>query len=459
MTSPVPAREPARAARAARSPLLRFAPERRLAAAIAISAFAWLAPGTTGRIAALVALVIIAAAIVADLLMLPAPVAVTVTRTVPASCGIGDTEAGAYAVASRWPRAFAVELHDELPAALAGGIGVTALVVPSHTAVRVPFTMTGMSRGRAMLGRIGLRITTRLGFVGLRLRVDPNDDVLVVPSVSGVRRYRLLAMQNRLDAMGVRALRRKGDGQGFAGLRDYARGDDPRHLDWKATARKGRLITREFTIERSQTVFTLIDAGRGMTQLAGAYSRFEHALSSAVVLSDIAANAGDRVGTLVFDDEIRAFVPANRSRGSLQAVRAALVPVVATSAEPDYAAAFRFLAVHQRKRALIVFFTDVIDVRASQALLAHVTRSSARHLAVVVALRNDAVFDAAAPRYVSGSAAALYERASAEELILARAEVLERMRRAGVVVLDVSPRVMTAAVINRYLELKARGAL
>jgi uncharacterized protein (DUF58 family) len=235
-------------------------------------------------------------------------------------------------------------------------------------------------------------------------------------------------------------------------------GDDPRHIDWKATARKAKVITREFTIERSQTVLTLIDAGRAMTQLAGTWSRFEQALSSALVLTDIAVSAGDRVGTLVFDDEIRAFVPAQQSRGALQAVRDALVPVVATTREPDYASAFRFLAVHQRKRALIVFFTDVIDVRASKALLAHVMRGAARHLVVVVALRNDSIF-AAAESHPGRSASRLYETAAAEELVLAREEALERMRRAGVVVLDVSPSAMTAGVINRYLELKARGAL
>ena len=125
--------------------------------------------------------------------------------------------------------------------------------------------------------------------------------------------------------------------------------------------------------------------------------------------------------------------------------------------EPDYASAFRFLAAHQRRRALIVFFTDVIDVRASRALLAHVTRGAVRHLVVVVALRNDALFAAATPRV--GKERALYESAAAEELILARDEALERMRRAGVTVIDVSPQAMTSAVVNRYLEIKARGAL
>jgi uncharacterized protein (DUF58 family) len=155
---------------------------------------------------------------------------------------------------------------------------------------------------------------------------------------------------------------------------------------------------------------------------------------------------------------VRAFVPANASRGALGVIRNAFVPVVATMREPDYASAFRFLAAHQRKRALIVFFTDVMDIRASQALLAHVSRSAARHLVLVVALRNDALFTAARVQ-ADSTPAALYESAAAEEMIQARDAVLHRMRRAGVIVLDVSPATMTAQVVNQYLELKNRGAL
>jgi len=256
----------------------------------------------------------------------------------------------------------------------------------------------------------------------------------------------------------VRSLRRRGEGLSFANLREYAIGDDPRRIDWKATARRARLISREYTVERSQTVIVMVDAGRAMTQLAATRSRFEHALSAALILTDIAANAGDRVGALAFDDEIRAFVPARPGRGALQAIRDAFVPLAATTREPDYASAFRFLAAHQRKRALIVFITDVIDPRASQALIAHVSRSAARHLAVVVALRNDEIFAAALPR-AAGGAGTLYESAAAEELVMAREEALQRMRRAGASVVDVSPQAMTASVVNRYLEIKARGAL
>jgi uncharacterized protein (DUF58 family) len=257
----------------------------------------------------------------------------------------------------------------------------------------------------------------------------------------------------------VRDARRRGEGRSFARLRDYVVGDDPRRIDWKATARRDALITREFTAEQGQTVMIAVDAGRLMTQLVdGGNARFEYALSSALVLADVAAASGDQVGLIVFDDEVRAYVPPARGASALQRLRDALVPVQATMAEPDYASAFRTLAARHRRRSLLVLFTDVIDARASHSLIAHTTRGAARHLPLVVALRNDALVEAARP-VAAPTARALYESSAAEELLGGREDALARMRRAGVAVVDVSPKAMTAAVVNRYLELKARGAL
>ncbi len=438
--------------------LTRYAPQRRLALLVAASSVAWLAPAPFGVYLGLAVLACMVMALAIDMLLLPPRASVTITREFPAQVGIGDDASGSYTVANRTARAIVVELHDRFPDLLRGGVGAHTMHLAAHTQQELSISATGRTRGAASLGAVGAKISTRLGLMGVTYAYDLPADVRVIPSMSGVRRFRLMAMQQRLGTLGVRAMRRKGGGQAFAGLREYVRGDDPRHIDWKATSKRAKLITREFTVERSQTVITLIDAGRSMTQLSGSLSRFEQALSSALILTDIASNGGDRVGTLVFDDEIRAHVPAHASRGALTQIRNAFVPVTATTREPDYASAFRFLATHQRKRALVVFFTDVIDIRASQALLAHVTRSAARHLVLVVALRNDHLFDAAALP-AEPNAARLFEAAAAEEVIQARDAVLHRMRRAGVIVLDVSPRVMTAGVVNQYLELKNRGAL
>jgi uncharacterized protein (DUF58 family) len=195
-----------------------------------------------------------------------------------------------------------------------------------------------------------------------------------------------------------------------------------------------------------------------MTQLAGDRPRFEYALSSALLLADIALTEGDHVGLMIFNDEVRSYVAPTRGAGALRKIRETLISASASMAEPDYAAAFRTLAARQRRRSMIVLFTDVIDLRSSAAVIAHTVSTAQRHVPLVVALQNDQVTAAAIPT-PHASLDATYNAVAAEELMLARAAALERMRQRGVSVLDTPPSGMTAAVINRYLELKERAAL
>ncbi len=445
-----------RAARAA----VTFLPTPRLAAVVAALAPIWLLSGQpNGKVLVTVSLIALVAVVAWDLATLPAAWQVHVARRVPDSVGLGDAVEGAYVLQSAAGRALRVHLFDALPPALEVERRDRSPVrLPAHGSATVPVTLTGRARGRWPLGPIVLRVEGRLGLVQRSIRTEPADHMMVIPSMAGIRRYRLLALHHRLRDLGVRAIRRRGEGTSFANLREYVVGDDPRHIDWKATARRETLITREYSIEQGQTVLIAIDAGRLMTQLAGPVARFEYALSSALLLADVALHSRDHVGLLVFADTVQAFVPPARGRQALEQMRRALVPATADLVEPDYATAFRLLGERLRKRSLIVLFTDVIDPRASQALIAHTTRSAARHVLVVVALRNDELVAAAVPTTVS-VASPLFESAAAEELLLSREDALLRMRRAGVSVLDVSPHAMAAAVINRYLEIKARASL
>jgi uncharacterized protein (DUF58 family) len=446
---------------------MTFTPTKRLAKVVLATAPVWLLGaipgflGGGGGAAWVIAgvLTAIVAAIVLDAAFTPSRRELDVGREFPAAVGVGDVAEATYVLTSRWPAAVAGTVYDALPEGIeredAGPLRFR--VEPGESSVLVA-PVRGRARGEWPLGRVVLRVRGRWGLVERTVRYALAGSVTVAPSLANVRRYRLLALQRRLREVGVRALRRRGEGTSFAGLREYAPGDDPRSIDWKATARRRKLITREFAIEQGQTVMLAVDAGRLMTQIADRYARFEYALSSALALADIAIASGDQVGLLVFNDAVRAFVPPGRGLGALGAVRDALLPVQATMVEPDYGAAFRTLDARHRRRALVVVFTDVIDVRASQALIAHTARSARRHLPLVVALRNEALVGAATPAGIE-SIAAVYERAAAEELLSARDEALGRMRQSGVSVIDVKPQAMTAAVINRYLELKGRGAV
>jgi uncharacterized protein (DUF58 family) len=440
--------------------IVAFLPTQRLALIVTILSPVWLLSTThRGPVVIAVVLALLVLAVIADIFSIPARWQLELTRELPAQIGLGDPVQGTYIVRSRGGRALRIQVFDRLPRALTTDAARSGEhTVPAGGELLLPCTVTGHERGAWPLGPVVLRVEGILGLVRRTIRHEPGDSVLVVPSMTGVRHLRLLAIQHRLRDAGLRNIRRRGEGTSFANLREYVTGDDPRHVDWKATARRRKLITREYSVEQGQTVMIAVDAGRMMTQLSEGVPRFEYALSSAMLLADVAAQSRDNVGLLLFDDEVRAFVPATRGKQALERIRRALIPATASMAEPDYATAFRLLSERHRKRSLIVLFTDVVDPRASRALIAHTARSAARHMLLVVALRNDQLMEAAVPGE-HASAAGLFESAAAEELVAAREEALLRMRRAGVQVLDVSPAEMTPAVINSYLEIKARGSL
>lgn len=446
----------------------RYLPGRRLAGLVALTSPFWLLSATgAGPWPALIAGALVLVAAVVDALLIPGRAHLAVRRTLPEAVGLGDVASAAIEVRSAWP----VRLHVEVNEPPVRGLERTrpapdpdapwrvgrARIGPRDVA-RIEYQLTGRERGEHEIGPVVLRVAGPMGLMRRTLTYPLPATVRVLPSLAGVRRLRLLAIQHRLRDAGIRAIRRRGDGSSFANLREYVEGDDPRRVDWKATARRGKLIAREYAHEQGQTVVIAIDAGRMMTQLAGGVPRFEHALSAATVLADVATRSGDHVALLVFNDAVRAFVPPTRGALALRLIRDATLDVTPNMAEPDYTGAFRALARRHRKRSLLVLFTDVVDPRASRALIAYTTRSAARHLPLVVAFRNDDLAEAAIPRPDAGDRA-LFESAGAEELLLEREEALARMRRAGVSVLDVSPRELAAAVVNRYLEVKARGVL
>ena len=249
-------------------------------------------------------------------------------------------------------------------------------------------------------------------------------------------------------------------GAASRGCATTSSGDDPRYIDWKATARRGHPITREFTVEQSQTMYVLVDAGRSMTQLAGAYPRFEYALSSALVLADVAVRAGDRVGAMVFDDQLRVLVPAQR--GTRRAAR----PAHGTRPGAAHARGARLRGGLPRAGAAAAEARarrapHRRDRRARGAVAAR-TPVARRHRAISPSWWRCATkrsLAASALPAAGAGAARLYASAAAEELLAERATALQRMRDAGVVVLDVAPDAMAAAVVSQYLELKARGAL
>jgi uncharacterized protein (DUF58 family) len=419
---------------------------------IALAGAALLHPLSTAGALAADALLLLLFAVDAIL----APRALRVERRAPRRVSLNAEAEVTLSVQNNGPRPVHLRITDDLPPILTRLDGdVRELTIrPSHTE-RATYRVRAARRGDAQFGDVHLRVLGPLGLAWRQRRIPREDAVRVQPGVAELRRYRLLGLHNRLRDAGFRAVRQRGEGGSFESLREYVRGDDPRSMDWKASARRGQMIVRQFQVERRQNVMIAIDAGRLMTQKIGGQERLDYALTAALLLADVAALHGDLVGLLVFSDRVTQYLPP--SKGSLSRMADALGDVHAKMVEPNYPAAFTYLAHQLRRRSLLVMFTDIIDARASSALVAHLGRAAERHLPIAVAIRNPEL--EAAATLDAKDEADVFRRAAAEELLQARAAALAAMQRAGVLVADTRPTDAVPSAVNRYLDVKRRGLL
>ncbi len=428
-------------------------PTVRLALLLALAAPLFLWDAGAGLLADLGLLLLFAV----DALAVPGKDRLRVERKSPRRLALGATGEVAVALDSTWHRPVHVVVTDDLPEEILvrEGGDVLPQAVPARGRRVVRYRVRADRRGDAELGDLHLRVRGPLGLAWRQRRVPRRDPVRVQPGVMEVRRYRLLGLRNRLREAGFRPVRLRGEGGSFESLREYVPGDDPRTIDWKATARRARHMVRQYEAERRQNVLIAVDAGRLMTQRLGGRERLDYALSAALLLADVAALHDDLVGLFVFSDRVEQYLPP--SKVHLPRLADALGDVHARMVEPNYPAAFTYLAKQLRRRSLLVIFTDIIDARASSALVAHLGRAAARHLPITVAIRNPDL-EATAGLHAADEAAA-YRRAAAEELLQARGAALAAMQRGGVLVADTRPQDAVPAVVNRYLDVKRRGLL
>ncbi|MEO6778821.1 MAG: DUF58 domain-containing protein, partial [Gemmatimonadaceae bacterium] len=232
--------------------LAGYAPTPRLALLLALAAPVWIfSSGNTGQAAASALVALIALAALADALRIPGARYITLTRDFPATIGVGDSKQATYQISSAWPASLDVTVFQQLPPALsATTLPDRPPLLAAESPLHMTLTVTGAARGAFALGPVAIRIASQWGFVTRSVIYLPGDTISVTPSIAGAGRYRLLAAQQRLRTAGQRVIRHRGAGTSFANLREYVRGDDPRRIDWKATARRQRLISREFTVEQ-----------------------------------------------------------------------------------------------------------------------------------------------------------------------------------------------------------------
>lgn len=379
---------------------------------------------------------------------------VRVRRRVPRVLSIGRSNPIDLEIVSLSRRRLSVLLRDDLFEGATADELPLRVDLPARGRVSARYRLRPTRRGAYAIGAHHVRYASPLGLWIRQVNVPASDPVRVYPDVQAVRAYELLAKRDA-DPSALHLSRRRGGESEFERLREYRRGDEYRSIDWRATAKRKKLISREYQLESNQAVVFLLDGGRLMTAEALGLSLFDHALNAALMLSHVAAKGGDQIGLLAFADTVKSFAaPSAGSKAARRVVQAAydLYPELV---ETSYETAFEQVGLRLRRRALLVLFTQVVDDVAARDLLRLVRAVQPRHLPLLVLLRDVEVDALAEGKGGEGP----YLRSAAAELISFRDKLVRDMKQEGALVLDVAPQKLTPELINRYLEIKARHLL
>lgn len=399
--------------------------------------------------AAALALVALALVDLQLLRRLPPP---RLLRHLPARAFAGRTATVDLQVAAPRGAVFRCALADDPPADVAEPPLFPAVDVTGSGGAARAYTIQPRRRGDRPFGDLVALVRSPLGLLRRRHRGGGDDLLRVYPDTSRLLHPTALDPKRVLAALGVKPAPRRGDGMDFDSLRDYLPGDDPRRVDWRATARRGRLVTRQFQHERNHTVLIAVDASRLMAADVDGRSKLDHAIDAGLALAYAALQAGDRVGLIAFDRELRGFTAPRAQRRQLGVLIDLLRPLEPRLVEPDYRVVVRTLAARHRQRALVVVLTDVVESGAAifTEPLAVLGR---RHRVLLVALR-DRLFAGLDAAGGGTDMVAVSRRLVLADLLRERDTALATLRRGGVQSVDLPPESITAAVLERYLALR-----
>jgi uncharacterized protein (DUF58 family) len=356
------------------------------------------------------------------------------------------------------PRRLSLIIKDEYPPQMKlSGMREAKVLLEGQSSAALIYSLTPPKRGRFEFGQMVVRFPSPLRLAWSETKVGEPTTVKVYPNMRRAREAELKALGARSLVSAHRKTSWRGEGREFESLRDYVRGDELRHISWTATARRGKLTTRQYQIERDQTILIVLDAGRLMTARIEQETKLDSAVHAALALMSAAARGGDNAGVMVFGRRIQSYLPPGRGRDHIDAALEALYSVEPEMIEPSYARAFEFVAANSKRRSLVVLLTDLVDEEGSKELLASLKLLRPRHLPLVVTIADRDL--KAVVRDAPETARELFTQSVAEEIMHLREAALRLVESQGGLALDVTAAALAPALLEKYLQVKERGLL
>ncbi len=398
-----------------------------------------------------------------DLLRLPKPGELELQRVWHSPPSLGVRSKVSVELHNFGQRPVFARVIDETPRALRREPPFVELAAPAGISASAGYEIVPAQRGDLPIGKLFVRYQSALRLAERWAVAETSAIVRVLPNLEQAKQQTLYLIRTRQVAMERRRRRLRGLGREFESLREYRTGDEFRNISWTATARRSKLITRVFQVERSQTVWIVLDAGRLLREqivrggAALRLSKLDYAVDAALALTQVAMHSGDRVGLLAYGREIQQNRSAGRGAPHLRSMVESLAQVHSEPYEADHGRAAHALLSEQHRRSLIVWITDLAETAGTPDVVEYALQMTRRHLVLFAAVGQPDLNERVARRPESEEE--MFRYIAAIEIVQRRELLLRRLRQRGVLAMELMPGALAASLVNQYLDIKDRGLI
>lgn len=382
----------------------------------------------------------------------------TISREFEKRFAIGDETQIHLKITNASTKDFHLKIKDEFPPEMIlGETREAEFKSEAQTISDFFYTLTPPRRGKYFFGKTAVKVFSKFGLIWFQNYLGETESVKVYPNMRRAREMELKALgANSYLAVQRKSIRR-GEGREFESMRDYVRGDELRLISWTATARLNKLTTRQYQIERDQTIIIALDAGRLMTGRIGDETKFDTAIHASLALMSAAMRGGDSCGLMVFGRTVKRFLPPRKGVGQIDAVLESLHDLEPELIEPSYSRAFQFISANSKKRSFVVILTDLVDKDSSKELINSLKLLRPRHLPLVATI-GDRDLNQTVSRKPE-NIEEVFTQSAAEEIIHQREAALRQVESLGGLALDVTTQTLAPRLLETYLRVKERGML
>jgi len=312
-------------------------------------------------------------------------------------------------------------------------------------------------RGEYNFGSLNVYVSSPLGFVSKRFNFQKDANLPSYPSFIHLRKYELMAIQSEFMLGGIKKIRKLGHTMEFEQIKEYVPGDDIRTINWKATSKTNRLMVNQFQDEKSQRIFMLIDTGRTMKMPFKGLSLLDYSINATMALSHIILKKGDRAGMMTFSKKTENKIAAENKSGQLRKISEALYNIKTDFFESDFNRLYQDVKYSLNQRSLILLFTNFETLDGLNRQLKYLRGIAKNHLLVVVFFKNSELQTLIHKN--PESMQEIYDEIIAEKFEFEKKLIIQELRKYGIYTVYTLPENLNIDVINKYLEIKARGIL